>query len=291
MSSHHRTRRVSRTVVWALGGGAVLGALPAVLSAQPAMAAVSGCYGDCQPGVVRSAGVLKYDALPGVNDQITISVSAGFVTVTNPASTLTAGAGCSLVTSHQARCQAATSVFSMSIRSLDGDDSITNATSIAALIRAGDGNDRLTGGSGDDTLSGGFGSDVLQGGGGSDTASYAEVSNRIGIRADLDGATGDDGSSEDGPAGARDTIAADVENLEGTGADDVLIGNAGPNIIDGSGGHDQVQGLGGNDQLTADGGGTINGGAGTDQCTSDLRLVPGQADAFIGCERTDILTP
>ncbi len=282
---------VSRGVMPALAGVAVLGVLPAVLCAQPAMAAVSGCYGDCQPGVVRSAGVLKYDALPGVNDQITVGVNDGFVTVTNLASTLTAGAGCTLVTSHQARCQAATSVFTMSIRSLDGDDSITNATGIAARIRAGDGNDLLIGGSGDDILSGGFGSDVIQGGGGSDTASYSEVSNRIGIRADLDGATGDDGSAEDGPAGARDTIAADVENLEGTGADDVLIGNAGPNVIDGTGGHDQVQGLGGNDELTARGGGTIDGGTGTDHCTSDLRLVPIKADAFANCERTDVLTP
>jgi Ca2+-binding RTX toxin-like protein len=118
-----------------------------------------------------------------------------------------------------------------------------------------------------------------------------EVSNRLGIHADLNGATGDDGSSEDGPAGARDTIAADVENLEGTAANDVLIGNAGANIINGSGGHDQVRGLGGNDQLTSEGGGSIDGGAGTDQCTSDIRLVPGAADAFLNCEVTDVLTP
>jgi Ca2+-binding RTX toxin-like protein len=291
MSSHDRTRRVPRGMMRALGGAAVLGgALPAVLSAQPAMASAPGCYGDCQPGVVRSAGLLKYDTLVGVNDQITVSVNGGFVTVTNPASTLTAGSGCTLVTSHEARCQAATSVVAMSIRSLDGDDSITNATGIEALIRAGDGNDRLIGGSGEDTLSGGFGSDVMQGGGGTDTVTYLEVSDRLGVRADLDGATGDDGSSEDGPAGARDTIAADVENLVGTGADDVLIGNAGPNIIDGSGGRDQLQGLGGNDDLTARGAGTINGGVGTDHCTSDVRLAPTTPDAFIGCERTDVLT-
>ena len=71
----------------------------------------------------------------------------------------------------------------------------------------------------------------------------------------------------------------------------MLIGNAGPNIIDGSGGHDQIQGLGGADQLTAGGSGTLDGGAGTDHCTSDLRLVPGPADTFIGCETTEILTP
>ena len=291
MSGHDRTHRRRRGLVAALSGAAMLGALPAVLSAQPAMAAAPGCYGDCHPGVVRSAGLLKYDALAGLNDQITVSIVDGFLTLTNPASTLTAGAGCTLLSSHEARCQAATSTFSISLRSLDGDDSITNSTAIPALIRAGDGNDRLTGGSGDDTLSGGFGSDLLQGGDGSDTVTYSEVSNRLGVRADLDGATGDDGSSEDGPAGARDTIAADVENLEGTGVADVLIGNAGPNVMEGSGGQDLVQGLGGDDELTAEGGGTVDGGAGSDHCTSNVRLVPIQPDTFLGCERTDILTP
>src|SRR5437899_2209349 len=80
-----------------------------------------------------------------------------------------------------------------------------------------------------------------------------------------------DGGAEDGPVRARDTIAADVENLEGSIRDDVLTGNSGANVINGDGGHDTVQGLGGGDQLSARGGGTVDGGAGTDQCTSDLR--------------------
>ncbi|MET0418769.1 MAG: hypothetical protein ABW022_22370, partial [Actinoplanes sp.] len=231
----------------ALGGAALLG----TLAAAPAMAATAGCYGDCQPGVVRSAGILKYDALPGVNDQITVAVSGGVLTVTNLAGLLTAGPGCTLVDRHQARCQAVSTTFSISLRSLDGADTMTNTTGIPSRLRAGDGNDLLTGGSGADTLSGGFGSDVVRGGGGSDTAEYSEVGNRLGVRADLDGATGDDGSSEDGPAGARDTIAADVENLVGTGAGDELTGNAGPNIIDGNGGTDRVLGLGGDDEITA----------------------------------------
>ncbi|MEV6851929.1 hypothetical protein [Actinoplanes sp. NPDC051411] len=268
-----------------LAGVAVLSA---VSFAPPALATAPGCYGDCKPGVVRSQGVLKYDTLPGFNDQVTVFASDLALMVTNPAATMTAGAGCTLVNVHQARCDVASSI---SVRTLDGDDTITNATAVASLLRGGDGTDRLVGGTGDDMLVGGFGSDLLQGGPGSDTAGYSEVSNRLGVRADLDGATGDDGSSEDGPVGARDTIAADVENLEGTNTDDVLIGNTGPNVIDGSGGHDQVQGLGGSDALTADGGGSLDGGAGSDQCTSDLRLVPNAPDKFLGCERTSILTP
>jgi Ca2+-binding RTX toxin-like protein len=273
--------------VLSLAGAAILGALPLAL-AQPASAATPGCYGDCHPGVVRSAGVLKYDTLPGFNDQVTVLANNLALVVTNPASTMTAGVGCTLVNSHQARCDVASSI---SIRTLDGDDTITNGTAVTSLLRSGDGNDRVFGGTGDDTLVGGFGSDLLQGGPGSDTAAYSEISNRLGVRADLDGATGDDGSSEDGPVGARDTIAADVENLEGTNSDDVLIGNAGANVIDGSGGHDQIQGLGGDDALTADGGGSLDGGVGSDQCTSDTRLVPGTPDKFVNCERTVVLTP
>ena len=279
-------RRVPRGMLRVLGGATVLATASTALTAQPAMA-VAGCYGDCKPGVDRSAGVLKYDASVGVRDQITVSAGNGFLTVTDPAATLTAGTGCTLVTAHEARCSSATFI---AIRGLDGDDVITNSTGIAARLSGGDGNDHLVGGSGDDTLIGGFGADLLQGGGGSDTASYSEISSRLGVRADLDGATGDDGSSEDGPTGARDTIAADVENLEGTIADDVLIGNPGPNVINASGGHDQIQGQGGNDELTGRGGGTVDGGAGTDVCTSDLRGLPAQADTFAGCETTQIVT-
>ena len=55
MLSHNGGRRVPRGLIPALAGAAMFGAVP-VLLAQPAQAATAGCYGDCQPGVVRSAG-------------------------------------------------------------------------------------------------------------------------------------------------------------------------------------------------------------------------------------------
>jgi hypothetical protein len=271
-----------------LGGAAmVLGVLAATVVAQPALA-VSGCYGDCQPGVVRATGGLRYDAPVGVTDQITVTGDSTFLTLTDPAANLIAGTGCTLVTAHEARCSS-TPWASLRIRGLDGDDVITNSTGFPSELMGNDGNDRLVGGSGDDTLVGGFGADVLQGGAGSDTASYSEVSTRAAVHADLDGATGDDGSADDGPAGARDTIAADVENLIGTGRDDVLIGNGGTNVVNGNGGHDQIQGLGGDDRLTSRGGGAIDGGAGNDQCTSTLLSQPVAPDTFTGCETTEIV--
>jgi Ca2+-binding RTX toxin-like protein len=264
-------------------------ALPFALGAAQAAPAAP-CYGDCQPGVARMVGgSLRYDAPVGVNDQITITGSGTTFTVSDPPATFSAGPGCTMVTPHQARCTSATGGFTAVFRGLDGDDVITNSTSLAARINGGPGNDKLVGGSGDDVLVGEFGADVMQGGAGNDTASYGDFSDRSSVHADLDGATGDDGGTEDGPAGARDTIAADVENLEGAFQSDVLIGNAGPNIITANGGHDQIQGLGGDDTLTGRGGGTIDGGANLDHCISDLRGLPEKPDTFVGCESTEIL--
>jgi hypothetical protein len=287
MSGHNRKFRVSRTAMRVLGGTAALVALPWIVFAPPATA--SPCYGDCQPGVARvGAGILRYDAPAGADDQITITAGTAFFTLTDTTATFSAGSGCTMVSPHEAHC---TSVFALRVRGLDGNDVITNNTGANADLHGGTGDDRLIGGSADDRLIGEFGADVLMGGGGSDTASYADTSIRAGVRADLDGATGDDGGPEDGPPGARDTIGADVENLEGSSHGDVLIGNAGPNIItNGMGdGTDQIQGLGGDDQLSGRGGGTVDGGTGADHCTSDIRGLPKEPDTFVGCEATEIL--
>jgi Ca2+-binding RTX toxin-like protein len=269
-----------------LGGAAAVAALPCALCIPAAMA--KPCYGDCKPGVVRAEGNLKYDAPVGVADQITITAGNGFFTVTDPTATFSAGNGCTMMTAHEARCTA-TNISFIVVRGLDGNDVITDTTGISAHLMGGAGDDRLVGGSGDDLLTGEFGADVLQGGAGSDTADYSETSIRSSVRADLDGATGDDGGPEDGPAGARDTIGGDVENLEGTITDDVLIGNAGPNVLTAVGGHDLLQGLGGNDRLTGRGGGTVDGGAGTDHCASDLRGLLERPDTFAACETTEIV--
>ncbi|MFD0690652.1 hypothetical protein [Actinomadura fibrosa] len=289
MSTRIRPGRIHRRALRVLGGAAALAVVPGVIAVQPATA--SPCYGDCKPGVARvGAGVLRLDAPVGLNDQITVAGSGGTFTITDPVATLTAGDGCTLVNPHQARCTSSDVITYLRVRGLDGDDTITNATGLIGELQGGDGNDRLTGGTAADTLVGGFGADVLQGGGGSDTASYSDVASRAAVRADLDGAAGDDGGPEDGAAGARDTIASDVENLEGTLQSDALTGNAGPNVISsGSGGADRIQGLGGNDTLTGTGGGTLDGGAATDHCTSDLRLFNSPPDAFTGCETTEIL--
>ena len=71
--------------------------------------------------------------------------------------------------------------------------------------------------------------------------------------ADLDGATGDDGST-----GEKDTIGADVENLVGGWGNDTLTGSPAANRIDGGHGSDVIRGGAGNDTL--DSGEGITGG-------------------------------
>jgi Ca2+-binding RTX toxin-like protein len=118
------------------------------------------------------------------------------------------------------------------------------------------GNDRLYGGDGDDDLVGGAGADRLDGGNGNDWARYYSDS---AITVNL--ATG---------VGTRGDALGDtyfgVENVFGSGSDDVIIGNAGNNIFDGYSGNDILVGgagedrliaLSGHDTLTGDGDGIV----------------------------------
>ncbi|MEU4618412.1 calcium-binding protein [Actinoplanes sp. NPDC023801] len=153
-----------------------------------------------------------------------------------------------------------------------GIDGISGGTS-GDVLYGGDDNDRLDGNSGNDTLHSGAGNDYLNGGTGADTIrggsgiDYASYWNRReAIFADLDGRTGDDGAK-----GERDTIAADVEGVEGGLGNDILTGNGGANRIIGGSGGDRLTGGGGNDQLLGAGGkDQLDGGTGDDSLKPDF---------------------
>jgi hypothetical protein len=132
-------------------------------------------------------------------------------------------------------------------------------------------NDRLTGGAGNDTVRGGDGddeldhsplyvfdgTDVFAGGTGYDTVGYFGRTASVSVRLDA--------QPNDGQAGERDNIGADVEEVDGGDAADVLVGTAGPNRLAGRGGDDQISGAGGNDILYGDSGNDqIDGGDGHD---------------------------
>ncbi|NBZ88603.1 LamG-like jellyroll fold domain-containing protein [Stagnihabitans tardus] len=147
---------------------------------------------------------------------------------------------------------------------------ITGAPAVAGLgdwdddlLIGGLGSDRLSGGLGSDDLQGGLGRDSLVGGAGSDSldggvgldwAGYG--ASTAGVRIDLRTGQGAGGDAE------GDRLIG-IENLTGSGRDDVLTGNAAANRLVGGAGADLLDGMAGNDTLT--------GGAGADEFRFGLR--------------------
>ncbi|WP_457421253.1 beta strand repeat-containing protein [Roseateles sp. P5_E7] len=134
----------------------------------------------------------------------------------------------------------------------DSFSSIENLTGSAFddTLEGDAGVNRLLGGAGDDVLIGGAGADVLIGGAGSDTASYAGAA--AGLTVSLADTTLNTGDA------AGDSFDA-IENLTGSGFDDVLIGTATANRLDGGAGNDLLVGGAGADVLI--------GGSGVDTAT------------------------
>ena len=123
---------------------------------------------------------------------------------------------------------------------LGGDDALVG----------GAGADTLNGGANDDTLRGQTGADVYNGGPDTDTASYADSTvfeNLTLPEPSAHTVAADDGSPDDGPPDARDTLHSDIENLRGGDAGDGLFGNSGSNRLEGLAGGDVIWGYGGSD--------------------------------------------
>jgi len=139
------------------------------------------------------------------------------------------------------------------------------------------GRDEITGGAGDDTLLGGESNDTFFGGLGSDshdgesgirdTVSYRGSTSVI---VNLEDGTGSGGFAE------GDTYV-NIERIEGSFRNDIIIGDAGRNFLNSLSGDDLINGGAGNDRISAGGGNDILvGGTGNDV------LIGGDGlDAFI----------
>ena len=133
-------------------------------------------------------------------------------------------------------------------------DSIVNIENVIGTS----GNDRIVGDNatntirgmgGDDFVGGGLGADIIDGGEGEDTADYALAAGSINVDLQIN-TVFDDGFS------FSDQIIS-IENILGSGNDDVILGSDSDNVLDGFNGDDRLAGRGGFDEL--------NGGAGTDR--------------------------
>jgi Ca2+-binding RTX toxin-like protein len=131
------------------------------------------------------------------------------------------------------------------------DGSADNVNSDIENLIGGSGADTLTGSPANNSLDGRNGADALSGLGGTDAVTYA--TRTAGMTVTLDNVA-NDGNSGDGPAGARDNVKSDIENLIGGGGADSLSGSAANNRLTGGPGADSMSGVGGNDTLFANDG-------------------------------------
>ncbi len=155
-----------------------------------------------------------------------------------------------------------------------------------------DGDDRLEGGDGNDILDGRFGADLMSGGGGTDTLDYSqhvviEDFGRFGVNSIPNGIADDgNGFIDFSPStGGYDNVDADIENVIGTQAPDVLRGTGAANDLQGGDDPDDLSGGAGNDTLHGGAGAdTISGGADADSVLGD----PG-ADVLDGGTGPDVI--
>jgi Ca2+-binding RTX toxin-like protein len=142
------------------------------------------------------------------------------------------------------------------LRGMDGNDVLAGGAGWDTL-EGGNGDDHLNGGAEGDVLRGGLGADQLAGGSGYDVASYYDSA--VGVTINLQTQVNTGGTAQ------GDTIANDVETINGSTHDDVMTGNTLGNALIGFDGNDTLSGAGGNDTLRGGAGAdTLNGGAGAD---------------------------
>lgn len=130
----------------------------------------------------------------------------------------------------------------------DANANVLTSRPDGATVYGFGGNDKLYGMGGDDVLHGGLGADLLDGGdGANDTADYVFAAAGVRVSLLLGAGTGGE---------AKGDTLINIEDLFGSGFNDVLNGGDGTNRIDGFKGSDTVRGDGGGDELI--------GGEGTD---------------------------
>ncbi|MEH2257821.1 calcium-binding protein [Nostoc sp.] len=148
------------------------------------------------------------------------------------------------------------------INGLAGNDTIqfTNGVEAPGQVRGGNGNDNITTGKGNDFISGGQGNDTINGGEGNNTADYSSSPNGVNVNLST-GFASNDGY------GTQDRIF-NIQNVEGSAKNDVIIGSNIKNYLNGGAGNDTLEGLGGDDViLGGEGADAIRGGGGFDTTT------------------------
>lgn len=207
---------------------------------------------------------------------------------------VTPGPGCSSYSEavmfgrHGVSCPAS-GIASVALDLGDGDDSVAGREAVTISSVALFPVSRpmtVSGGAGDDSFVGGTAGDDFGGGTGTDTISYA-ASGAVRVSTD------DVPNDGTGAGAEHDNVRADVENLTGSAAGDILIGGDADNVLVGGAGADNLTGNGGLDAFRggADGD-TVSARDGIAEqvdCgdgTTDGATVD-SSDAVMGCETVD----
>ena len=188
-----------------------------------------------------------YDGASGEANELTVSETAGTVTVIDPGAVITVGSGCVKVSDHEATCAGVTSFFALLGDRNDSSSALVQDQLTSMIFYGDTGSDHLTlCSSCDGQLHGEGGSDILQGG---DEGSY------------LAGGLGSD----------RLTGGAGFDFIYGEAGADVAAGRAGRDSIGGGPGMDELRGNRGNDRLRSRDGfrDFVRGGRGFDRARVD----------------------
>ena len=146
-----------------------------------------------------------------------------------------------------------------------GKDTLTGIENLTGSafkdVFTGDGGaNLLLGGAGNDSLDGGAGDDLLDGGADRDIASYASAAAGVTVSLALAGAQNTFGAG-------LDTLIS-IEDLTGSGFNDILTGDALSNLLTGGAGNDSLDGGDGSDTLLGgNGGDSLLGGLANDNLT------------------------
>lgn len=147
-----------------------------------------------------------------------------------------------------------------------GGEDWLQAAAGADALDGGEGSDSVWGGAGDDLLDGGPGDDTLFGGEGVDTVTYARADGPV----EVDLSAPEDQLTR----GAGIDTLVSIENLIGSGNDDLLAGSSADNRIEGGGGDDTIHAGAGQDALAGGlGDDLLDGGDGYD--TADYAAAAG----------------
>jgi Ca2+-binding RTX toxin-like protein len=259
------TRSLRKTLVLAVltlgvtGGGMAAHAPPAAAST-----------------VQLDGPTLTYDAAPGESNRLIVALSSGTLTVTDTGAVVSAGPGCSTISSTKASCPAA-GVAAMALSTGDMNDTASvSSTSIPTTFSDGPGNDTMTGGGAVDTFISGTGSDVFHGGGGQDIVDYSSRTAPLTVSLD--------GYANDGEAGEKDNVGTDVDVVIGGSANDTITGSGWSNDLYGGPGDDTLKGGSGNDRLFGESGRDSLGGDGG----NDTLDGGSSGDVLAGGSGTDV---